>query len=44
MTQMHLMTSTPRKIIGLGGDGLEVIDQFPPLDDDEADNVTYLGR
>lgn len=44
VTQMHLMTSTPRKIIGLGGYGLEVIDQFSPLDDDEADNVTYLGR
>lgn len=42
--KMRLMTSKPRKIVGLAGYGLEIVEQFSPLGEAENDNVTYLGR
>jgi 3,4-dihydroxy 2-butanone 4-phosphate synthase / GTP cyclohydrolase II len=44
--KMRIMLSSPRKIVGLAGYGLEVVEQFSPLDDesgtDEASNVIAL--
>jgi len=40
--QMHLLTNNPKKIAGLHGYGLEVIDQLPLSVDPNPVNVKYL--
>ena len=44
ITKMKLMTESPRRIPGLAGYGLEVVEMFSPLAKSADDNVTYIGR
>ena len=40
--RLRLITNNPRKIAGLGGYGLEVVDRVPLVMDPGADNAAYL--
>ncbi len=42
VTKMKLMTNNPRKIVGLEGYGLEVVDRVPLIMPPEKDNENYL--
>jgi 3,4-dihydroxy 2-butanone 4-phosphate synthase/GTP cyclohydrolase II len=42
ITQLRLLTNNPRKIKGLEGYGLEVVERVPIQMDSKADNLNYL--
>ncbi|MEC0232702.1 bifunctional 3,4-dihydroxy-2-butanone-4-phosphate synthase/GTP cyclohydrolase II [Paenibacillus alba] len=42
ITQLRLLTNNPRKIKGLEGYGLEVVERVPIQMDSKADNLSYL--
>jgi 3,4-dihydroxy 2-butanone 4-phosphate synthase/GTP cyclohydrolase II len=42
LSSIRIMTNNPRKLVGLDGYGLEIVERVPLLSDLNQDNRTYL--
>jgi 3,4-dihydroxy 2-butanone 4-phosphate synthase / GTP cyclohydrolase II len=42
LSSIRIMTNNPRKLVGLDGYGLEIVERVPLLSDPNQDNRTYL--
>jgi 3,4-dihydroxy 2-butanone 4-phosphate synthase/GTP cyclohydrolase II len=42
LSSIRVMTNNPRKLVGLDGYGLEIVERVPLLSDPNQDNRTYL--